>query len=159
MNEVEPNEVQLLVIRLKDQGEGSLDVCIDCRQVLEVLEDQIISAVPKGVAPFVGLLKLREQPVPVLDFASLMDSAIDTSRPERFVVCQVSAGKVALRVSGSLMIRLTPSAAIRSVPPSLAERAQAIACPQIVQMNHGHRLIVDVDRLLTKLLEESRKVA
>ncbi len=146
-------DIQLLVVALGDNN-AELGICIDCSEILEIVEPTKLSTLPGGAHPFVGILTLRGQPIPVLELATLVQQPhLGETDPERLVICQVQAGKVALNVRGTLSIRLISQDEIAGVPASLQEHARAISCPRIVRTdNMGHILILDVNAALSGLL-------
>ncbi len=151
------HDIQLLDLRLPSKG-GELALCIDCDQILEIVEACELSSLPHGTYPFIGLLTLRGQPIPVIELEVLVRQPDPLrSDSDRLVICQVDAGRVAVKAGGPMAIRLVTAADVEPLPSSLETHAGGIACTRIVRgKDERHSLVLDVNAAIEALVDTHR---
>ena len=102
---------------------------------------------PLGQAPaFVrGMAQVRGEPVPVVDLAQLLGDG-SVGEVTRYVSLRVGERKVALAVGAVLSLREIAPAAMRALPPLLAEGAPAVEA--LASLDAGLCLVLRAARLL-----------
>ena len=143
-------ETQLVGVRLEDQ-----EYALPVEHVEEIVRAPAnISEVPRSEAHVLGLMQLRERPLPLVGLRELLGLPPKTPTPEDRVVVVGLGGEghhatVGLVVDGVREVLRLPESHLEPVPPFLATEGGIEELEALVRLHEGRRLVsvLSVDRL------------